>query len=151
MGQQRRPEFGRRAPGPQQHLRADQRVLGRLSVGGRRRQRAGATRIQRLLHCQRLGRLPHQQPLARQITITLVKSADQCLDLRVTLAQAAQQYQPQDRERFVQYIQQEPMAAAQLRAPLYEDKVVDFLFTKAEITDRAATRAEIEAFLSRQA
>ena len=39
------------------------------------------------------------------------------------------------------------MAAAQLRAPLYEDKVVDFLFTKAEITDRAATRAEIEADL----
>jgi trigger factor len=63
------------------------------------------------------------------------------------IAQAAQQYQPADRERFMQYIQQEPMAAAQLRAPLYEDKVVDFLFTKAEITDRAASRAEIEADL----
>ncbi len=59
--------------------------------------------------------------------------------------QAAQQYSPQDRERFIQYIQQEPMAAAQLRAPLYEDKVVDYLFSKAEITDREATRAEIEA------
>lgn len=63
------------------------------------------------------------------------------------IAQAAQQYQPQDRERFVQYVQQEPMAAAQLRAPLYEDKVVDFLFTKAEVTERTATRAEIEADL----
>jgi trigger factor len=63
------------------------------------------------------------------------------------IAQAAQQYQPADRERFIQYVQQEPMAAAQLRAPLYEDKVVDFLFTKAEITDRPATRAEIEADL----
>jgi trigger factor len=63
------------------------------------------------------------------------------------IAQAAQQYQPKDRERFVQYIQQEPMAAAQLRAPLYEDKVVDFLFSKAEITERSATRAEIEADL----
>jgi trigger factor len=61
--------------------------------------------------------------------------------------QAASQYQPKDRERFIQYIQQEPMAAAQLRAPLYEDKVVDFLFSKAEITDRAATRAELEADL----
>src|SRR3546814_10559541 len=39
--------------------------------------------------------------------------------------QAAQQYNPKDRERFIQYVQQEPMAAAQLRAPLYEDKVVD--------------------------
>ena len=28
------------------------------------------------------------------------------------------------------------MAAAQLRAPLYEDKVVDFLFSKADISDR---------------
>jgi trigger factor len=63
------------------------------------------------------------------------------------IAQAAQQYQPADRERFIQYVQQDPMAAAQLRAPLYEDKVVDFLFTKAEITDRPATRAEIEADL----
>jgi trigger factor len=59
--------------------------------------------------------------------------------------QAAQQYDPKDRERFVQYVQQEPMAAAQLRAPLYEDKVVDFLFAKAEITDRAVTRDELEA------
>ena len=61
--------------------------------------------------------------------------------------QAASQYQPKDRERFIQYIQQEPMAAAQLRAPLYEDKVVDFLFSKAEITDRPASRAELEADL----
>jgi trigger factor len=37
------------------------------------------------------------------------------------------------------------MAAAQLRAPLYEDKVVDFLFEKAEITDRAVSREELEA------
>ena len=63
------------------------------------------------------------------------------------IGQAASQYQPKDRERFIQYIQQEPMAAAQLRAPLYEDKVVDFLFSKAEITERAVSRAEIEADL----
>jgi len=63
------------------------------------------------------------------------------------IMQAASQYQPNDRERFIQYIQQEPMAAAQLRAPLYEDKVVDFLFSKAEITDRKATRAELESDL----
>jgi trigger factor len=61
------------------------------------------------------------------------------------IAQAAQQYGPEDRQRFIQYVQQEPMAAAQLRAPLYEDKVVDFLFTKAEITDRETTREELEA------
>jgi trigger factor len=63
------------------------------------------------------------------------------------VSQAAQQYQGKDRERFIQYLQQEPMAAAQLRAPLYEDKVVDFLFSTAEITDRTVDRAEIEADL----
>jgi trigger factor len=66
-------------------------------------------------------------------------------EMQRLIAQAAQQYDPKDRERFVQYVQNEPMAAAQLRAPLYEDKVVDFLFGKAAITDRKATRAELEA------
>jgi trigger factor len=61
------------------------------------------------------------------------------------IMQAAQQYSPQDRERFVQYVRQDPMAAAQLRAPLYEDKVVDFLFEKAEVTDRTVSREELEA------
>ena len=61
------------------------------------------------------------------------------------IQQAAQQYRPEDRDRFVQYIQQDQMAAAQLRAPMYEDKVVDFLFDKAEVTDRKVTREELEA------
>ena len=61
------------------------------------------------------------------------------------IAQAAQQYGPEERQRFIQYVQQEPMAAAQLRAPLYEDKVVDWLFDKAEVTDREVTREELEA------
>jgi trigger factor len=61
------------------------------------------------------------------------------------IAQAAQQYSPQDRDRFVEYVRNEPMAAAQLRAPLYEDKVVDYLFEKATITDRTVSRAELEA------
>ncbi|MEH3106031.1 MAG: trigger factor [Sphingomonas fennica] len=65
--------------------------------------------------------------------------------------QAAQQYRPQDRERFMQYLQQDPMAAAQLRAPLYEDKVVDYLFGTATITDRATTREELEAAIEADA
>ena len=66
-------------------------------------------------------------------------------EMNMLIQQAAQQYRAEDRERFVQYVQQDPMAAAQLRAPLYEDKVVDFLFDKAEITDREVTREELEA------
>jgi trigger factor len=59
--------------------------------------------------------------------------------------QAAQQYRPEDRQRFLDYVQQDPIAAAQLRAPLYEDKVVDFLFEQAKITDREVSREELEA------
>jgi trigger factor len=66
------------------------------------------------------------------------------------IQQAAAQYDAKDRERFVQYIQQEPMAAAQLRAPLYEDKVVDFLFAKAEISDRTVPKAELEAAIEEE-
>jgi trigger factor len=61
------------------------------------------------------------------------------------IMQAAQQYRPEDRGRFMEYVQQDALAAAQLRAPLYEDKVVDFLFEKAAITDRETTREELEA------
>ena len=66
-------------------------------------------------------------------------------EMQRLLMQAAQQYGPEDRQRFMQYVQQDPMAAAQLRAPLYEDKVVDFLFDKAEITERETTKEELEA------
>ncbi len=66
-------------------------------------------------------------------------------EMSMLIQQAAQQYREEDRERFVQYIQQEPMAAAQLRAPLYEDKVVDFLFDQAEVTTREVTQEELQA------
>ena len=66
-------------------------------------------------------------------------------EMQMLLQQAAQQYRPEDRERFVEYVRNEPMAQAQLRAPLYEDKVVDFLFDKAEISERQVTREELEA------
>jgi trigger factor len=66
-------------------------------------------------------------------------------EMSMLMQQAAQQYRPEDRDRFIQYIQQDQMAAAQLRAPMYEDKVVDFLFDKAEVTDRKVTREELEA------
>ena len=66
-------------------------------------------------------------------------------EMQRLIMQAAQQYGPKDRDRFIQYVQQDPMAAAQLRAQLYEDKVVDFLFGKAEISDRAVSREELQA------
>jgi trigger factor len=66
-------------------------------------------------------------------------------EMNQLIAQAAQQYRPEERERFVEYVRSEPMAAAQLRAPLFEDKVVDYLFAKAEISDRTVTRDVLQA------
>ena len=66
-------------------------------------------------------------------------------EMGMLIQQAAQQYRPEDRERFVEFVRGDAMAQAQLRAPLYEDKVVDFLFGKAEVSERQVTREELEA------
>jgi trigger factor len=66
-------------------------------------------------------------------------------EMSMLIQQAAQQYRPEDRERFMELIRTNDMAAAQLRAPLYEDKVVDFLFDKADVTEREVTREELQA------
>ena len=66
-------------------------------------------------------------------------------EMGMLIQQAAAQYRPEDRDRFVEYVRNDAMAQAQLRAPLYEDKVVDFLFDKAELTERQVTREELEA------
>ncbi len=65
-------------------------------------------------------------------------------EMNQLVMQAAQQYRPEDRQRFVEYIQGTPMAAAQLRAPLFEDKVVDVLFEGAEISEREVTREALQ-------
>lgn len=72
-------------------------------------------------------------------------------EMQMLLQQAAQQYRPEDRQRFADYVRSDPMAAAQLRAPLYEDKVVDFLIEKAEVTEREVTREELQAAIEADA
>jgi trigger factor len=66
-------------------------------------------------------------------------------EMNQLIMQAAQQYRPEDRQKFAEYVRNEPMAAAQLRAPLFEDKVVDFLFSKAQIAERTVSREELQA------
>jgi trigger factor len=67
------------------------------------------------------------------------------VEMNQLIAQAAQQYRPEERQRFIEYVRSEPMAAAQLRAPLFEDKVVDYLFSKAEVSDRTVSRDVLQA------
>ena len=66
-------------------------------------------------------------------------------EMEMLIQQAARQYREEDRDRFVQFIRSNALAAAQLRAPLYEDKVVDFLFDKAEVSERQVTKEELQA------
>jgi trigger factor len=66
-------------------------------------------------------------------------------EMNQLVMQAAQNYRPEDRQKFVEYVRNEPMAAAQLRAPLFEDKVVDFLFSKAQISERTVSREALQA------
>ena len=65
------------------------------------------------------------------------------------IGQEAARY-PGEQQKVVKFFQENPMAAAQLRAPLYEDKVVDFLLSKAEISERSVTRADLEAAIENE-
>ena len=60
------------------------------------------------------------------------------------IGQEAAKY-PGQQQQVVKHFQENAMATAQLRAPLYEDKVVDFLLGKAEVTERHVTRDELQA------
>ncbi|MEE4117914.1 MAG: trigger factor [Paracoccaceae bacterium] len=51
----------------------------------------------------------------------------------------ARQYPGQERQ-FFEFVQQNPQAQQQIRAPLFEDKVVDYIFEVAEITETEADR-----------
>ncbi|OSZ70883.1 trigger factor [Sphingomonas sp. IBVSS1] len=64
------------------------------------------------------------------------------------IGQEAARYAPAEQQKVVKFFQENAMAAMQLRAPLYEDKVVDYLIGKAAITERAVTREELEAAIA---
>ncbi len=55
----------------------------------------------------------------------------------------ARQYPGQERE-FFEFIQKNQAAQQQLRAPLFEDKVVDFVFEMAEITDKDVSKEDLQ-------
>ncbi len=69
-------------------------------------------------------------------------------ELNRALIQEAQRHPGQEREVF-EYFQRTPEAVANLRAPIFEDKVVDFIVDLAKVTERSVTpdalRAEFDA------
>jgi len=62
--------------------------------------------------------------------------------MRDALFRQAAQFPGQERMLF-EYYQKNPQALASLRAPLYEDKVVDFILELAQVTDVPVSREEL--------
>jgi len=55
----------------------------------------------------------------------------------------ARQYPGQERE-FFEYVQQNPQMRQQIQAPMFEDKVVDYIFELADVTEKVITKEELE-------
>jgi trigger factor len=65
-------------------------------------------------------------------------------ELTEAARQEAMRYGPQAQEVF-DYLRKTPQAQAQLRAPIYEDKVVDLVFGLAKVEDKAVSKDELMA------
>ena len=65
-------------------------------------------------------------------------------ELTEAARQEAMRYGAQAQEVF-DYLRKTPQAQAQLRAPLYEDKVVDLIFGLAKVEDKAVSKDELMA------
>ena len=65
-------------------------------------------------------------------------------ELGQAIVREAQRYPGQER-KVIDYYQQNQDAMAQLRAPIYEDKVVDYILALAKVTDKAVTPKELAA------
>ncbi len=65
-------------------------------------------------------------------------------ELGQAMQREAMQYGQQAQQVF-EFFRTNPQAQAQLRAPLYEDKVVELIFEKADVKDKKVSKKEIEA------
>jgi len=64
-------------------------------------------------------------------------------EIQQAVMQQARQYPGQERE-FFEFVQKNPQAQQQISAPIFEDKVVDFVFELAEITDKKVSKKQLE-------
>jgi len=55
----------------------------------------------------------------------------------------ARQYPGQERQ-FFEFVQQNPQMRQQIQAPIFEDKVVDHIFEQASVTEKPASKADLE-------
>ena len=87
----------------------------------------------------RLGLLLAEIGRKAEVTVT---------DAEMTQAVLAQarQYPGQERQYF-EFVQKNAQVQQQLRAPIFEDKVVDFIVAGAKVTDREISKDELQTFI----
>jgi trigger factor len=64
-------------------------------------------------------------------------------ELTQAIMNQARQYRGQERQ-FFEYVQKNAAARQQIQAPLFEDKVVDHIFEAAKVTDKKATKEDLQ-------
>ncbi len=64
-------------------------------------------------------------------------------EMQQMMMQQARQYPGQERE-FFEFIQKNEQAQQQIRAPLYEDKVVDYILELASVTEKSVSKDDLQ-------
>jgi trigger factor len=67
-------------------------------------------------------------------------------ELNQEIFRQAQQY-PGQEKAFFDYIRNNPQAAQQMRAPIFEDKVVDFILELTKVTEKKVTKDDLQKAL----
>ena len=93
----------------------------------------------------------HKKLAARRVRLGLllaelgnkhdISVADQ--EVQQAVFAQARQYPGQERQ-FLEFVQKNPQALQQIRAPLFEDKVVDFILELAQVTEKPVTKDELQ-------
>ena len=63
-------------------------------------------------------------------------------ELSAAIVEQARQYPGQEKAVW-DFYQKNPQAVAQIRAPLYEEKVVDLIVAKAKVTDKPVSKEDL--------
>jgi len=93
----------------------------------------------------------HRALAARRVRLGLLlaelgqKAEVEVTDAEMTQAMMnqARQYPGQERQ-FFEFVQQNPQMQQQMRAPLFEDKVVDYVFELAEIKEKTVSKEDLQ-------
>ncbi len=68
-------------------------------------------------------------------------------ELQQAVFAQARQYRGQERQ-FLEFVQKNPQALQQIRAPLFEDKVVDYIVELAQVTEKTVSKDELQTAIA---